>query len=125
DDRGDHPEGPRHDRGPLDPRSQEAGKADEGRQAPGQHGAAEAAPGEPPAMLPAEILRKVRRIEIRTSRLVNESLAGSTTPSSRDAAWSSRRCGSTSSATTSGTSTGTSPRAWATPTSRSTWRSAS
>jgi len=27
-------------------------------------------------MLPAEILRKVRRIEIRTSRLVNESLAG-------------------------------------------------
>ena len=27
-------------------------------------------------MLPAEILRKVRRIEIRTSRLVNESMAG-------------------------------------------------
>src|SRR5258706_1036919 len=27
-------------------------------------------------MLPAEILRKVRRIEIRTNRLVNESLAG-------------------------------------------------
>ena len=26
-------------------------------------------------MLPAEILRKVRRIEIRTNRLVNESLA--------------------------------------------------
>src|SRR5437773_10354651 len=27
-------------------------------------------------MLPADILKKVRRIEIRTSRLVNESLAG-------------------------------------------------
>ena len=27
-------------------------------------------------MLPAEILKKVRRIEIRTNRLVNESLAG-------------------------------------------------
>jgi uncharacterized protein (DUF58 family) len=35
------------------------------------------APGPPPpAMLPAEILRRVRRIEIRTNRLVNESLAG-------------------------------------------------
>ncbi|HXH29162.1 MAG TPA: DUF58 domain-containing protein [Candidatus Polarisedimenticolia bacterium] len=34
-------------------------------------------PGPPaPAMLPAEILRRVRRIEIRTNRLVNESLAG-------------------------------------------------
>ena len=30
----------------------------------------------PRSMLPAEILRKVRRIEIRTNRLVTESLAG-------------------------------------------------
>ena len=66
-------------------------------------------------MLPADVMRQIRRLQLRARRAVRPCSAASTTPRSRAPACRSRRSASTSPATTCAASTGTSPPASATP----------
>jgi hypothetical protein len=68
------------------------------------------------AALPAELFQKIKEIQIRTQRMVDDVFAGE---------YETAFKGRGNPATTSGTSTGTSRRAWAAPLSRCTAKSAS
>ena len=58
-------------------------------------------------MIPKEILKKIRQIELRTKRLVTETLAKQHHSAFKGQGCTSRRCASTRPATRFGRSTGT------------------